>query len=173
MSSRLAGGTSPEQTVSPAINTLLPPEQSQVLARFRVYGTPRPQGSKRAIPVANSGKPIVVESNAKSHAVWRNAVSAEAHKVAEELDGPLDGPLGLEVTFRFPMPASRKAAIRRVGLAHKVSAPDTSKLIRSVEDSMQAAGLIVDDARFATVFATKVEIVDGWTGCEITIRRLA
>ena len=53
----------------------------------------------------------------------------------------------------------------------KMTAPDTSKLVRSIEDSMEAAGLITNDARFAIVLATKVEVLDGWTGADIVIRR--
>ena len=55
----------------------------------------------------------------------------------------------------------------------KTTAPDTSKLVRSIEDSMEAAGLIANDARFAVVLATKVEVVDAWTGADIVIRRAA
>jgi Holliday junction resolvase RusA-like endonuclease len=146
---------------------------SNVAARFRALGIPTPAGSKVAFLDARNGRPRLKEQHDVAHTVWRNIVSAAAYQVAQRLDGPLDGALGLEVTFRFPMPQSRQARIRKVGLAHKISAPDTSKLVRAVEDSIEAAGLITNDARFAIVLASKVEVLDSWTGADITIRRLA
>lgn len=145
--------------------------ESQVLVRFRVYGLPMPAGSKVAF-VNRDGKARLKESNEVPHVSWRNAVASAAYEVAETLDGPLDGPLGLEATFRFPMPATRRVEIRRRGLCHKTTAPDTDKLVRSISDSMEAARLITNDARFAVVFANKVEVREQWIGAEITIRRL-
>lgn len=144
-----------------------------IAARMRALGIPKPQGSKVPFVTAD-GRKGVREQNAASHRSWRDDVAHAAAEVRAQLDGPLDGPLGLEVTFRFPMPASRPAGIRRAGIVLKTSAPDTSKLVRSIEDSMEAAGLIVNDARFAVIHAAKVEVTAGeWTGADITIRRLA
>jgi len=151
-----------------------PAVPSQVLARIKVIGVPTPAGSKVAFIDRSTGRPRLKEQSEVAHTVWRNMVAAAAYDVAEQCDtAPLDGALGLEVTFRFPMPASRPKRLRQIGLAHKISAPDTSKLVRAIEDSIEAAGLIVNDARFATVLASKVEVHGTWTGAEITIRRLA
>lgn len=146
-----------------------------VLARFRVYGTPKPQGSKVPFLDRNSGQARLKEQNEGSHRSWRNDVAAAAAQVVDELalTAPLDGALALEVTFRFPMVRSRPKAQRRAGTVLKTTAPDTSKLVRSIEDSMEAARLICNDARFAVVLATKVEVADSWTGADIVIRRAA
>lgn len=157
-----------------------------VLASLRVYGIPRPQGSRRAfvIPGKNGGKARAVTTDAAGQlgAQWRDAVSQAAKNLADTLlDStahphphnipPFTGPLGLSVTFRFPMPQSRKKADREHGVIYKTTAPDCSKLVRSLEDGLQAAGLIKDDALFCTVEASKVEVWDAWTGAIVLITR--
>ena len=66
------------------------------------------------------------------------------------------------------MPKSRPAAARRRGWAHKTTAPDLDKLLRAVGDSLQAGGLIADDAAIASITATKIETTS-WTGAVVTI----
>ena len=137
-----------------------------VLVTFDVIGVPAPQGSKRAF-VAN-GRAVMKESGGDKFASWRNAVATVARHHAART--PLDGALGLTIEFRFPMPASRSKRVRQLGRIPKTTAPDTSKLVRCVEDALQAAGLVVDDARFTTIEACKVETV-GWSGAVITVTR--
>jgi len=144
-----------------------------VLARFQVLGTPRPQGSKRSF-VAAGGQVRTVESNATSHARWRNAVADKAYEITQAEPGgfPLDGPLAIEATFRFPCATTRrKRAVNLGGTLPYISAPDLDKLLRAVLDALEQSGLVTNDARFTTVFATKLEVVDAWTGADITIRR--
>jgi Holliday junction resolvase RusA-like endonuclease len=136
---------------------------------FDVYGTPKPQGSKSAF-VAN-GRAMMKESGGTSFAAWRNAVAEAAMRQAE-LHGMLDGPLRLNVIFTFRMPGNATAAEKRAGWRWKQSAPDTSKLIRALEDGLQAAGLIRDDSRFADEHAVKYELVDGPTGAHVEITSL-
>lgn len=145
----------------------------ELLVAFDVIGIPTSQGSKRAFNAKNTGKAMMKESGGVGMAAWRNAVSEAALRAKNEgaIDGPLDGPMRLVAEFRFPMPASRKKAERAQGWLWKSSAPDTSKLIRLVEDSMQAAGLIKDDARFAEHEAHKLELLDSWSGVRIRIER--
>lgn len=148
--------------------------RSTVLARLRVYGIPRPQGSKVPFIDKRTGKPRIKEQGEVGHVEWRNAVAQEAFKVAEQLGAPLDGALVLEATFRFPVAQGRRRkAAQRGGMLPKESAPDTSKLVRCVEDAIESAGLIRNDARFAVVHAAKFEVLDVWTGVEITIRSVA
>lgn len=141
------------------------------LIEFEVIGIPAPQGSKKAFSV--NGRAMMKESSG-GHAAWRNAVAEKAREVAGvalcNIAEPFDGPLGLSIEFRFPMPKSRAKWQRDRGRIFKTTAPDTSKLVRCVEDGLQAAGLIADDARFCTIEASKVEVV-GWTGAVITITR--
>lgn len=140
------------------------------LVAFDVVGTPKPQGSKSAYTAGN-GKARVKESGGLAFAAWRNAVADQAKQLADQLAEPLDGALYLHVTFRFKMTGSARKADRERGWRWKVTAPDTSKLVRCVEDGIQAAGLVADDARFAELVAEKHEVT-GWTGASITIGRV-
>lgn len=139
---------------------------------FEIIGDPKPQGSKTAFRVGKHAR--VKEVNSLDHATWRNQVAQVARDLAEHDDvpAPLDGVLTLNVTFRFAMPKSRPKRIRDMvaasGYAPKTTAPDTSKLVRALEDGLQAGGLITDDARIAYLTAAKVETT-GWTGADVTI----
>lgn len=135
---------------------------------FEVVGVPAPQGSTRAF-VANGRAHVTNAKNAK-HNNWRDSVAAAARDVADhdDIGAPLDGPLGLSVEFRFPMPRSRPKKARAAGIAYKATAPDLDKLLRSLCDGLQAGGLVSDDARICALEARKVEVV-GWTGAVVTI----
>lgn len=150
-----------------------------VLASFDVMGIPRPQGSKQPYTVNGHGR--VKDSAGTAGVQWRAAVAHAARTVADkildsgaatELVPPFTGALSLEITFRFPMPASRPKWMKVAGTQYKTTAPDTSKLCRSAEDALTAAGLIRDDALIAQLHAHKYEVFDQWTGATITIRRL-
>lgn len=137
---------------------------------FEVLGIPAPQGSTRAFVVGN--RAVTTNKGSPKHMAWRDSVAAAAQRAAEERvdwSGPLDEPLTLTVTFRFPMPASRSKADRAAGECPKLSAPDLDKLVRSVGDALQAGGLIRDDSRIVQLDARKIEVV-GWTGAIITLR---
>lgn len=131
---------------------------------FEVVGTPAPQGSKRHV-----GNGIMRESST-ALAPWRATV-AQAARLAAGANPPLDGPLALSVTFRFPMPKSRPKAVREEGWAWKTTAPDLDKLVRAVGDALTEAGMIRDDARLASVCAEKHEAI-GWTGAQIVVREV-
>ena len=139
---------------------------------FEVIGVPKPQGSKRAFK-DKAGNARMKEDGGFEFAAWRNAVARAAKDVAghDDVLAPLDGPLVLLVDFRFPMPKSRPKRDRERGEAHKTSAPDLDKLVRTIGDALTASGLIVDDARFVAINATKVETT-GWTGAVVRVERL-
>lgn len=126
---------------------------SQVLARFQVIG--RPAG------YCDADDPE-----------WHRMVSAAAYDCAYAIGGALHGPLALETTFRFRMPPKRPRAVLDAGRCHKATAPHTSALVLSVEHSMVSAGLIADRACLAVMWASKIEVLTEWSGCDITIRRL-
>jgi len=160
MSNDLTVGAALTPTPAPAVNTL----------RFVVHGVPAPQGSHRAFVVA--GKARITEGNSGNHALWRNQVTLAALNALEacEITEPLDGPLELDVLFRFPMPKSRAKWQRNLGYIPKSTAPDLDKLVRTVGDSLTAGGVITDDARITSIFAQKVEVLDLWTGADICVR---
>jgi crossover junction endodeoxyribonuclease RusA len=135
---------------------------------FTVYGVPVPQGSK--VPVKNKAGRIVGsrESNDARLRPWRQEVANGAEIAAREV-GCLDGPLSLNVTFRFPMPKSASKVDRVRGWRPKSTTPDADKLLRAVGDALKAGGLVADDARFAFIRLQKIEVLDAWTGAEISV----
>lgn len=144
------------------------------IVEFEILGDPAAQGSKTRMPngaMLEGGSP---EARAK-HRSWRTAVAEAARDVAahDDVPAPLDGPLCLDVTFRFAMPASRPKHVRAIGCGPKVSAPDLDKLIRALGDGLQAGGLVRDDARICEIVANKIEVTDGWTGAVVTISEAA
>lgn len=140
---------------------------------FVVYGEPSPQGGTKSVPIhTKSGKTVyrkVTEGgvNLKS---WRQEVSTAAQQHAAA--GCFDGPVRLEIQFRFQMPKSRPKWAHLQGWLLKVGAPDTDKLIRAVGDSLKVGGLIKDDALVAQLRVEKVEVSTGWIGAAIRVSAL-
>lgn len=118
-----------------------------------VYGAPAPQGSKRFMGV-HGGKGVMKESSAKVKP-WRQDVKAAAEAVIALRNlvpwEPMDGPLLMVVVFTLPAPKSLPK--RRPSYPSKV--PDLSKLVRSTEDALTAAGVWKDDARVVECRALK------------------
>jgi Holliday junction resolvase RusA-like endonuclease len=131
-----------------------------------VPGLPKPGGSKRAIPLMRDGRPIlrpngspiinvVEDSNNRD---WRQKVAFFAKQKWPY--SPLEVPLSVEFHFVFPRPASHFGTGKNANVI-KPSArpypsckPDTTKLIRSCEDSL--TGVIwLDDALIVKQVATK------------------
>lgn len=133
---------------------------------FDIVGTPAPQGSKSAFLNRHTGKPGMRDMGGKGLVAWRDAVASKAAELADE-HGCFDGPLRLVVLFRFPMPASRPKPLRLVGCCWKSTMPDSSKLLRSLEDALKDGGLIADDARIAEHVMRKVEVFNAWTGATV------
>lgn len=104
-----------------------------------VYGRPAPQGSKRHV---GGGRMIESSKHVKP---WRDDVKAAAETwLAQRRPWtPLDGPIAVRMVFTLPKPLS--APKRRRTWPHRI--PDVSKLIRSTEDALTAAGVWADDAR--------------------------
>lgn len=114
-----------------------------------VYGTPGPQGSKRFVGHAKSGRGIMIESSAKVKP-WREAVKWAAIEAGAMVG--IDGPVSMEVTFTFPRP--KKYAKKHH--APMSTRPDLSKLVRSTEDALTSAGAWEDDARVVSTISRKV-----------------
>lgn len=138
-----------------------------------VDGLPAPQGSK-AYKGHRGGKAVLVESSKKVKP-WREAV-ARAAREAMGGDAPLDGPLLLSVRFAMPRPQGHYRAngeLKPWAPVFVDRQPDLSKLIRSTEDALTTAGVWVDDARVAGVWASKRYCGPGrWTGAAIEVREL-
>lgn len=105
------------------------------------YGIPAPQGSKKFVGLAKSGRGILVESSKKVRP-WRQDVKAAALVVRDGAP-PLDAAVVVRMVFTMPKPASAPKRRR----SYPMRMPDLSKLARSTEDALTDAGIWQDDAR--------------------------
>ena len=126
-----------------------------------VYGSPAPQGSKRAFSGARkdgSRFTGTVEENYDRVRSWRQAVLEEARKAAAE---PFASPVQLAVSFYLRRPKGHYGTGRNGGILkasaplYPGSAPDLSKLIRSTEDALTDSGIWADDALVVMISAEK------------------
>ena len=108
---------------------------------FRVHGHPAPQGSKRHV-----GGGRMIESS-KLLPAWRKAVTDAARAVAPET--PLDCPVSVQAVFWLPRPQKPRFNVPATQQG------DLDKLCRAVGDSIEAAGVLKNDARITTWHATK------------------
>lgn len=118
---------------------------------FVVLGQPQPQGSHRIVPVGKRHR--ITDSN-EHLPDWRHSVTTGARiAMAGEgtWGGPLSGPVRLTVDFwlRRPLAAPKTRDV------HPTRKPDTSKLIRAVEDACTDAGVWVDDAQVVSIRSIK------------------
>ena len=139
-----------------------------LLAAFEVIGVPAPQGSHTRMPNGAMLDGSSATGRAK-HKAWRAAVADIARDFMNG-DDPWDGPLHVTISFRMPMPASRPAKVRAVGVWPHTVKPDIDKLCRTTLDGIVDGGMIVDDARIFGITVDAFE-VNNWTGAEIAIRR--
>jgi Holliday junction resolvase RusA-like endonuclease len=139
------------------------------ITSFRAYGLPIPQAGTRIVQTAAGPRGITAGS--KALRPWRDVIAVEA-EVCRVEGKRHTGPVRLDVEFRFPMPASRPARLRRQGSIPKTVQPDLDKLIRAVCDSLTVGGLLLDDAQVCEIHASKAEWVDSWTGADVTVRDL-
>ena len=129
---------------------------------FDVLGAPAPQGSKRHV-----GNNRMVESS-KKVGPWRDAVAWTARQNMPT--GPaFTGPTRVDLHFRLPMPHSRPAADRKRGWCWSTRRPDIDKLTRSTLDALVTAGVLSDDAIVCELHVDKVEVLDAWTGCSVSV----
>jgi Holliday junction resolvase RusA-like endonuclease len=99
---------------------------------FFVPGVPSPGGSKRAFRLPNGR--VVVTEDARRSKPWWAVVQLVA---SEHCAVPLEGALRLEVTFILPRPKGHfgKRGIRDSAPEYPTTRPDTTKLLRALEDA--------------------------------------
>lgn len=115
---------------------------------IEVYGNPAPQGSKRNFGKTKLGRTIMVENSDKV-TPWRaDVMTAARHAIAIHNDlyphapwSPYTEAVLARMVFSFTRPVSVKRSKRPFPSV----APDVSKLARSTEDALQAAGILRDD----------------------------
>jgi Holliday junction resolvase RusA-like endonuclease len=141
---------------------------------FHVRGIPYPQGSKVAM-ITKAGKARTQEQSGVNLAMWRNAIVDRCSEITRSspIDYPLTGPLKVDVTFRYRMPASRLKSDRVHGYRWRSTGADLDKLCRTLGDGLTIGGLIADDSRISEWCARKIEVHEGWVGADVTISELS
>lgn len=125
-----------------------------------VPGVPRPGGSKKAwvYTPKGGGKPraAMQDASGANGKNWRSAivgVLASAWKWP-----PLDCPLAVDFEFTMPRPKAHyrpNGELRPNAPVFHTGKPDTTKLVRAAEDSINGIAW-VDDSRIVIQNATKV-----------------
>lgn len=127
-----------------------------------VQGRPAPQGSKRHV-----GHGVLIESS-KRVKPWREAVKEACYTALAGKPPPkMDGPVYVDITFYFERPKSAK---KIVVLPTTRSTGDLDKLLRSTFDALTDAGIIMDDARIASLFARKSFCYERAEGADIFVK---
>lgn len=133
---------------------------------FHVLGDATPQGNVKVY----RGR-AVTKTPALSY--WRSQV---ADKGAEALLSAgldtLDGPLGVGLVFRLPMPPSRPVWQRNLGQLPAYRKPDLDKLERAVLDGLTDGGVYRDDSQVCRITSAKDEYALGWLGVSVTVWRV-
>jgi Holliday junction resolvase RusA-like endonuclease len=124
---------------------------------FFVEGHPKPAGSKRAL--RRGDKIVVFDMSGAKGKAWRRTVAERAVEVRSALDFRLlTGPIKLDVVFHLPRPKRHYDRQGSVLPAWRdephVIRPDTTKLLRSLEDALTGV-LWKDDAQIVHQWATK------------------
>ncbi len=127
------------------------------MIRFTVIGKPQPRGSKKAFPIPGKFggvRHVITDTNKKS-APWMKVVAETARDAMKGI-GLLDGPLLLKVAFFFARPKGHigKRGLKPSAPVHHTVKPDTTKLVRGLEDALK--GIVWrDDSQVVEQTATK------------------
>jgi Holliday junction resolvase RusA-like endonuclease len=136
---------------------------------FRVYGIPKPGGSKKAFFNKHSGKAMIVDACKKNKA-WRDSVIS-AFVDAYPQFTPLNVPLVVSVSFFMPRPKAHynsKGEVKATSPSYHTHKPDLTKLMRSTEDALTNFAW-TDDSLISVQHLTKKY---GNPGAEIVITEL-
>lgn len=140
---------------------------------FTVFGDAQPGGSKQAHRVKNSDRIVVRDDNPKAKD-WKLEVGMVAGILMRGRD-PFEGPLALFVTFYRERPRGHSGAhgVRRSAPKYPVVKPDTTKLLRPLEDALTGI-LWKDDAQIVTQQVAKRYCATGEEPrAEVEVRVLA
>jgi crossover junction endodeoxyribonuclease RusA len=111
-----------------------------------VAGDPKPQGSKKAFN--RGGRIILVEAN-KDLPAWRDTMKRMFELKMMELDSPFVTAVSVSLTFWLKRPKS-------VSRQNATQTYDLDKLTRSCFDSLQQAGVFLNDSYVVDLTARKL-----------------
>lgn len=155
-----------------ASSEVLAPTGKLMRLSFRVHGTPKPTGSKRAFVNPRTKKAVITENRPKAANVWYNAVAGQA---AEAMTGIelSPGPVRVHLHFLMLRPKSHfgtgknASTLKEKSPIHHIQKPDVDKLTRTVLDAM--TGIVWrDDSQIYQVIAEK-SWVDKQPGVSVTV----
>ena len=107
-----------------------------------IAGTPAPKGSLRC---ARNPNHSLYEDNPATKP-WRAKIADAARRVEQRPDK--NQPLDVEITFTFDRPSSSKRELPAVK-------PDVDKLVRTVLDALEDAGVLTNDSQVVDLTARK------------------
>lgn len=137
---------------------------------FFVPGKPQPAGSKRAFVLkggANKGRAIVTDANPKAKD-WKADVRAACTYEGQ----PMECPLQLRLVFYMLRPQSHYGTgknrhnLKPSAPHFPTTKPDTTKLVRGVEDALTAV-VWRDDAQI--VRQTALKLYGNREGCDVEV----
>jgi Holliday junction resolvase RusA-like endonuclease len=140
--------------------------------RFRVIGTPRPQGSGAMVTSRSTGRSFKKYAATSVH--WRNIVIdalTEQHEDTEMIGSEV--PVRVALEFRFARPKSHSQVRRHTDGRLKANGTDIDKLVRLMLDAMTVARIFDDDRQVCDLYATKRFCDDGEPeGVEVMVTTL-
>jgi Holliday junction resolvase RusA-like endonuclease len=142
--------------------------------RFVVFGHPQGKGSKRVLPIRNSAKIVLVDSNRNARP-WANRVadSAAEAMARDKRSKLLRNAVSVELLFCFLRPKGHYGSGRNASKlkpsspAHMATMPDVDKLCRCALDALTGV-VLVDDSQIVELIASKVYSEP--ERCEVSVR---
>jgi len=141
---------------------------------FRVFGSPRPGGSKKFFGLSKAGKPIISDAGGKNNRIWRECVKAAVEAVYGKKP-LLRGAIALNCVFIMPRPLAhyrkgkRAGELRATAPYYHTKIPDGLKLRRSTEDALTGT-IWRDDSQ--VVIGHEEKIYGEKPGAIITIQEI-
>jgi crossover junction endodeoxyribonuclease RusA len=143
---------------------------------FFVPGQPVPQGSKSAFISKATGKPIVVDKDVRLPQ-WRMKITAYAldAKANTAMHLPIDGAVGVQITFFMPRPKSHYGSgknannLKPSAPLYPAVMPDLDKMLRAVFDALTDAQVWHDDGQVVFANTTKRYEGDAGPGVEVVV----
>lgn len=123
----------------------------------RVSGAPAPKGSLKCIGRRGKSAHNLIENNTRTKP-WRDAVAYAGRRLRTEhnITEPLDGALGIVITFTVDLPPSIKPGARLWPFKRSSGlGGDLDKLARTVLDGLEDSGIFHDDAQVCELSAVK------------------